>query len=111
MLTSFTSKSKDTQSVYKQLEALGVIPKEVIINDIVLLLFAGFDTITHLIISCLFQLKKNPNELRKLKDSLDRLEISKINESNASDLKDAYENCDNLNYVIKESLRIDGPAM
>ena len=97
--------------MYKQLEALGVTPKEVIINDIVLLLFAGLDTITHLIFSCLFQLKKNPNELRKLKDSLDKLEISKINESNASDLKDAYENCDNLNYVIKESLRIDGPAM
>lgn len=26
-------------------------------------------------------------------------------------LKDVYENCDYLNYVVKESLRIDGPTM
>ena len=107
----FASKTKDTESVYKRLEALGKFSQEVLVADTVLLLFTEFDTISHLISSCLFQLKKNPDTLSKLMECCDNWGITNVDKSNASSLKDIYENCDYLNYVVKETLRLDGPAV
>ena len=90
-LTNFTSQSKDTNSIFKQLEALGIFSQEVVINDTLFLLLAGFDTISHLITSCLFQLKKNPDVLENLKDSLHKSGISGVDASKTSNLKDLYE--------------------
>ena len=83
----------------------------VIINNTLFLLFAGFDTISHLITSCLLQLKKNPDVLENLKDSLHKSGIAGVDASKTQNLKDLYEDWDYMNYVIKETLRIDGPAM
>ena len=91
-LTNFTSQSKDTNSIFKQLEALGIFSQEVVINDTLFLLLAGFDTISHLITSCLFQLKKNPDVLENLKDSLHKSRIAGVDASKTSNLKDLYEN-------------------
>ena len=107
----FASKTKDTESVYKRLEALGKFTQEVLVADTVILLFAGFDTISHLISSCLFQLKKNPDTLSKLMECCDNWGITNVYKSNASSLKDIYENCDYLKYVVKETWWLDGPAV
>ena len=76
-----------------------------------MLLFAGFDTISHLITSCLFQLKKYPETLQKLMESTNKWGIINVDKSKGSSLKDIYENCEYLNYVIKETLRIDAPTV
>lgn len=50
-LKDFTSKTTDTNSVYKRLEALCNFTQDDLISDASALLFAGFDTITHLVVS------------------------------------------------------------
>ena len=111
-IRKFTAQTKDTESVYKRLEALGKFSKEVLVVDTVMLLIAGFDSTSILITSCLFQLKKkNPEALQKLMESSSKWGIINVDKSKGSSLKDIYENCDYLNYVIKETLRIDGPAV
>ena len=110
-IRKFVAQTKDTESVYKRLEAIGKFSQEVLVADTVMLLFAGFDTISHLITSCLFQLKKYPETLSKLMESSNKWGIVNVDKSKGSSLKDIYENCDYLNYVIKETLRLDGPAV
>ena len=110
-LVNFTSQSNDANSIFKQLEGLRKFSKEDLINDTLFLLYAGFDTISHSITSCLFQLKKNPHVLENLKHSFENSRITEIDTSKLQSLKDIFENCDYLNYVVKETLRIDGPTM
>ena len=110
-IRKFVAQTKDTKSVYKRLEALGKFPKEVLVADTVMLLFAGFDTLSHWITSCLFQLKKYPETSQKLIESLNKWGIIDVDKSKGSSLKDIYENCDYLNYVIKETLRLDAPTV
>ena len=74
------------------------------------MLFGGFDTTSHLLTSCLYQLMKNSEAMSKLKKSFIQHKITQIDKQDKNQLKDIYENWDYLNYVIKETLRIDGPA-
>ena len=56
-IRNFMTKTKDTESIYKRLEALGKFTDDAILYDMIMLLFAGFDTLSHLIASSLYQLK------------------------------------------------------
>ena len=58
----------------------------------------------------MYYLYKYPRVLKKLKDSLDKGGFSDIDILQDSFLKDMFEQCDYLNYVSKEGLRIDPPA-
>ena len=107
---NFVLKTKDTESVYKKLESLGKFSQDVLLIDTIMLLFAGFDTLAHFLSSCLYYLKKYPTELHKLKESIDKSGITNIEISMGDKLKDIYDNCDYLNYFIKEVLRIDSPS-
>ena len=80
------------------------------IMDTLLMLFGGFDTTSHLVVSLLYQLKANPSKLDKLMEELNKYEITQINELSSDKKKDAFQNCDYLYYCIKEALRIDNPA-
>ena len=98
-LREFIKMTKDTESVYKRLESQGKFDQDTLLKDTSLLLFAGFDTTSRLISSCLYFLKKNPAVLEKLKEAMFTSGITNIEEKNSSELKDIYENCDYLNYV------------
>ena len=92
-------------------EAWGLFSSDLIIKDTVALLLGGFDTVSHMISSFLYFLAKNLDVMKKLKNSFYGWGISNINKSDTSNLKDIYENCEYLNYVIKEVFRIDAPAL
>ena len=115
VILEFSQKSADKDSVYNLLKSYNSseeekMSEEELILDVVVMLFAGFDTSSYAIISLLYQLKMNPDKLHKLKLSLDESKITQIDELSKPGQKEAYQNCDYLYYCIKEGLRIDTPV-
>mmetsp|Transcript_14930 Transcript_14930/g.17270 ORF Transcript_14930/g.17270 Transcript_14930/m.17270 type:complete len:217 (+) Transcript_14930:406-1056(+) len=106
----FLDLSEDEGSVYRLIVGTDQISKEEVFSDIMLLLVAGFDTTSHAITSILYQLKKSPSKLQKLVDELEAKGLNNVDPLDTETLKRLYEECDYLNYVIKEGLRIDPPA-
>ena len=109
-LRKFLEISEDNRSVYRQLIDSKMLPKEEIFYDTLFILFAGFSTTYHNLSSTLYYLYKYPQKLNILKESLCKSNISNINVNDEESLKDLYENCNYLNYVVKEGLRIDPPV-
>ena len=103
--------STDNESVYKQLISKELFTKDEIFNDMILLLFTGFDTTSHGIASILYNIHKNPRVLNKLLSGLKLNGITDISTDDESSLKETYEQWDYLNYVVKEGIRIDPPVM
>lgn len=110
-LTDFCNKTEDTESVFSKLKELGEYTNDKIMDDIVLLLFAGFDTTSHAIGSTMYFLQKFPHTYSKLLSELEKHQITKYMDTNSSNLYEIYQTCDYLNNVIKEGLRMDPPAM
>ena len=100
-LKKFLDMSDDDQSVYRQLLNSGLLSKEEVFHDTILLLFAGFDTTSHGICSALYCLHKFPETLGRLKEALNKNGITNIDVKKEDMLKDYYENCDYLAYKIK----------
>ena len=109
-LSEFLLKSKDSDSVYRQVTDSGRFKQSDIVVDMITLLFAGFDTTSHGLCSMMYFLKKYPDTMNKLKQNLHEQGIYQVDASQGSKLKDLYENCDYLNMVVKEGHRIDPPA-
>ena len=110
-LKNFLKFSKDDQSVYKQLVSKNQFTEDKIYNDMMLLLFAGFESTSHAIASSIYFLHKNKRVMDKLMDELKWNGIANLNQSdNEESLKQHFEECDYLNYVTKETLRIDPPS-
>ena len=109
-LGEFLSKSKDSDSVYRQVKDSGRFEQADIVVDMIGLLFAGFDTTSHGLCSMMYFLKKYPDTMNKLKQNLQEQGIYQVDASQGSKLKDLYENCDYLNMVVKEGHRIDPPT-
>ena len=78
--------------------------------DLNLFIFAGFDTTSRTINVTLYHLKKNPKVLEKLMNEIRKHKLDHTGEMSDLELRDALQNCDYLNYVVKESLRIDTPG-
>ena len=106
----FLAKSEDDESVYKQVLNLGKFSHDEIIADMMMMLFGGYDTTSHLVTSVIYWVYKHPEVHRKLMDSLRSSGIIDLNPESGAELKDLYENCEYLNFVIKEGLRFDSPA-
>ena len=79
--------------------------------DTLSMLFAGFDTSSHLLASAVILLKRNPDKLQKLFDEIEACKISNITDLPKELYKTIYDESDYLNYVIKESQRIDNPVI
>lgn len=75
-----------------------------------IMLFGGYDTISHLISTVLYCLQNNSGQYTKLMESLKANGITDLDPESGPKLKDLYENSDYLNYVIREALRFDPPA-
>ena len=87
------------------------ISDEECVMDAMLMLFAGYDSVSYSIISLLYQLKMNPSKLEKLKMALEESRIFEVDKLELNERKDAYQNWDYLYYCIKEGLRIDCPTL
>ena len=97
VILEFSQKSADKDSVYNLLKSYNSseeekMSEEELILDVVVMLFAGFDTSSYAIISLLYQLKMNPDKLQRLKVTLDESKITQIDELSKPEQKEAYQN-------------------
>ena len=104
----------DKDTVFNQIMALGTIKREDAYYDIGALISAGMDTTSHLISSSLFFIQKFDKQeklINQMKESeLDVLKKKNLSEKELSSLYEKINNCDYLNYTIKEALRLDAPS-
>ena len=110
-LNKFLAESDDQDSVYKKMITENKIETEKVFQDMIGLLFAGHDTTSHGLCSLIYFLKKNPKVYSKLKSELALIEINKDTDFWSDKVRDAIQNWDYLNYVVKETLRFDPPAI
>ena len=96
-LRSFLTRSTDTTSVYMQVNSSGRFNSEDVLLDMLGLLFAGFDTSSYGLSSLLYNLKKYPSAMEKLKSELSRYNLVDLDIKDVNSLKENYENCDYLN--------------
>ena len=110
-LVEYLDNNTDEDSVYYALYSSGEFTKEECVMDTLAILFAGFDTSSRGQSSTICMLKKNPEKLDKLMKELEEHEITNITSLPKDQYKSKYEECDYLNYVAKEGLRLDPPGM
>ena len=110
ILRSFLSENEDDQSVYKKILNEFRFDVNEVFADMLMIIFAGFDTTSHSITSALYLLKKYPKTMKKILLSLNRDGISSLNSADDSDLLNKINKWEYFNYVMNESLRIDPPA-
>ena len=110
VLKRFLDMSSDTTSVYKQLVNQHKVDTNQALHDIIMLLFAGYDTTSHAICSAVYFMKVNPEAYEKLKSELSKIGINQHTDYSSDETKEKIQNCDYLLYVIKETLRMDPPA-
>ena len=78
--------------------------------DLIAGVFASFDTISRTICSCLYYVKKNPRVQNKLLEEITKHKLDCIDQITSQELKETFQNCEYLNYVVKEGLRFDVPT-
>ena len=111
ILREYLETSDDKDSIYHELLKTGQFTKEECLMDCMNMMLAGFDTVAHFLTSILHYLKKSPDKLDKLKKELDTIGLFDVENKSEQDLMQAYMECDYLNFVMKEVLRIDTPVM
>ena len=110
-LSRYLDNSQDKESVYQMLYKSGNFTKHECLKDALLMLFAGFDTTSRGLSSTVILLKQNPEKLQKLYQEIETCGIRKITDVPREKYKSIYDECDYLNYVLKESLRLDPPVI
>ena len=110
-LFRYLDNSQDKESVYQILYKSGNFTKYECAMDALLMLFAGFDTTSRGLSSTLILLKKNPEKLKKLYEELETYKITDITDLPKEKYKSICDECDYLNFVLKESLRIHSPVV
>lgn len=99
----------DENSVYRRVQKEIDVTDHKIFLDLLNYLFAGFATVGYSTCSMIYQLKKNPEKLAKLRQELKENGLDKP-ESYKNLNKDQICDLDYLNMCIKEGLRIDCSA-
>ena len=102
----FLKATKDTESIYKQIESL-YTDQEKLLDDLLVLLFAGHDTTSHAITASIYLMLKHPDKQKIVKEELEAaLAGRKIEDLNLQEIND-LEYCGKF---IRETLRLDPPA-
>jgi cytochrome P450 len=102
--------TNDEKSIWKRVLKRSTIDKGALLEDFVGLITGGAETISHTLAVVLYYLKKRPDVEKKIMLELDSRGFKKF-----ADCADMYS-LDNINeweyltFVIKECMRIDGPA-
>mmetsp|Transcript_31247 Transcript_31247/g.27613 ORF Transcript_31247/g.27613 Transcript_31247/m.27613 type:complete len:184 (-) Transcript_31247:372-923(-) len=109
-LRKFLKESEDGGSVYRKMLEYG-IGEEDALHDMIGLLLGGHDTSSQVLISAVYFTKKNPEVHAKLLGELTKLGIDGNSDYRTDETKDAIQECEYLDYVVKEILRIDCPTL
>jgi cytochrome P450 len=105
------SKTDDENSICRRILAKSKIDKNDLVGDFVGFIFAGAETASHCLTVALYHLKKYPEVLEKLMKHLADNGFNKYEDNYNNYTLEKISDLDYLTYVIKESLRIDGPAI
>ena len=73
-------------------------------------MFAGMETSSHSMTSALYFLHKNPDKLAILLKELEDAGLKRFEKHNDLYTLEKMQELNYLNYVVKEALRLDGPA-
>jgi len=115
VIRDICAKSQDSNSVYNQVLKTGEIDKEMAYKDVMAILFAGHETTSKSLCSALFQLKKNPEVEKKLKQEIDEyiLQNGKYTVNDLAEIlnSQSLDQMDYLSCFVKEVLRHDPPAV
>ena len=90
------------------------ISKDLLFNDIMSFMFGGHETSSRAFTTAIYQLKKHPQLLNKVKDEIDRV-ILQHGKYGVDDFKriidgPLLDQCEYLSCVVKEVLRFSPPA-
>ena len=110
-LISYLTSSKDQDSVYHELYKSGNFTRNDCVLDACQMLFAGFDTSSRALSGIVCLLKRNPDKLVKLYQEINDHDLANVTDLPQDQFKSVYNECDYLNFVIKEGLRMDAPAI
>ena len=102
--------SKDKNSICQQVFADKTIDKEIIFEDLFGFMFAGTETSSHSMTSALYYLYKNPDKLAILLKELEDAGLKRFEKHDDLYTLDKLQELNYLHYVVKEALRLDGPA-
>ena len=109
-LNEITNKCEDEESIYYKLVQETDIKEDEVFEDIIGFMIAGTETSSHAIGSAIYFLKKNPKCLTKLMDEFESNGFSRSGHSEDHYSLDNIHKMDYLNYVVKETFRIDSPG-
>jgi cytochrome P450 len=107
-LHELIDQTKDEESICNKILQKSNIDKRVLTEDFLGFMFAGAETASHCLTSCLYYLKKRPKTYEKLMEEITSKGFFKFEDKFTLEMID---DMDYLNYVIKEALRLDVPAM
>ena len=111
VLRDYLETSDEKDSIYHELLSSGTITKEECLMDCFNMMMAGYDTVAHFLTSALHFLKKSPDKLEKLKKAIEKSGLYNAEGKSNSELLETYMECDYLNYVMKETFRMDAPVV
>ena len=100
----------DKQSVLYQMLYVEKLDKEVVVEDLIAFFGAQSEPIPHAVTNAMYNLKKYPGVMRKLKAELEQ-HFAQFTDINDQYSKDNIMKLDYLNNVVKETIRIDPPAV
>jgi len=99
------SESKDTKSIGYKLSHCDELTEQQKIDDMVAIMVGGAETTSHSLMSCLYFLKKYPENYKRLRKELEDNGFGQEFEKNFT--LDKVQDLNFLNSFIKEALRMD----
>jgi cytochrome P450 len=104
------SECKDESSICYQAMHCEDIPKREVFEDTISLLLGGTETSSHALASILYYLKKYPKCYDKLVEEMEENGFSRKGHGLEHYQRDTILNMSYLNYVVRETLRLDCPT-
>ena len=114
VIRDFLDTSTDKCSVFHKVGDEVGISKDLLFNDVMSFMFGGHETSSRAFTTGIYQLKKNPDLLNKIKAEIDTV-VFQHGKYGIKDLKDIVDgplldSCEYLGYFVKEILRFSPPA-
>ena len=109
-MKEFLKTTKDTESVYSKLKEEPNLNEDQVLGDLLTFLVAGTDTSAHLFCSALYFIQKYEDCNKKLMNEINKYFPTALEDMKNEDIMKNLEQCDYLNHLIKECLRLDPPT-
>lgn len=114
-LAEAIEESKDENSIckriFKHFDQTNQLEREEVIDDLISFMIAGTDTSSHTVTTILYYLKKYPEVEKKLMEHLKSHGFDSKADPHKVITSEKIQELDYLNYVIREALRMDTPAV